>query len=64
MLTNSTDRALRRFEVPSYPRPEEGTLNEVPLEPLQKFNDPINRLSWNAAVFSPDGEWLAGGGLC
>ncbi|KAH7097589.1 COMPASS complex protein [Auriculariales sp. MPI-PUGE-AT-0066] len=61
LLTNSTDRALRRFEVPHHARPKDGTWNQAVLEPLQRFSDPISRPQWNAAVFSPDGEWLAGG---
>lgn len=37
------------------------TIVEDELEPKLRFSDPINRVAWNGAVVSPDGEWLAGG---
>ncbi|KAG7096577.1 hypothetical protein E1B28_003997 [Marasmius oreades] len=60
LLTNSSDRTLRQFNLPTYPRPGEGIL-ETELEPTHRFNDPITKTAWNAMSYSPDGEWLAGG---
>jgi COMPASS component SWD1 len=34
---------------------------DLELEPTHRFNDPINKTSWHAMCYSPDGEWLAGG---
>ncbi|KZW04004.1 WD40 repeat-like protein, partial [Exidia glandulosa HHB12029] len=61
-ITNSSDRILRQFEVPTYPTPSEDmTILDEELEPSLRFSDPINRVAWNGVVVSPDGEWLAGG---
>lgn len=62
LVTNSSDRVLRQFNVPNYPPPdsEKGIL-ETELEPTYRFNDPINKTAWHTMSFSPDGEWLAGG---
>ncbi|EIN10220.1 WD40 repeat-like protein, partial [Punctularia strigosozonata HHB-11173 SS5] len=63
MVTNSSDRTIRQFNVPTYPTPsaEEALYLEQELEPTHRFNDPINRTAWHAVAYSPDGEWLAGG---
>ncbi|KAF5364209.1 hypothetical protein D9756_000928 [Leucocoprinus leucothites] len=37
-------------------------VNEQELEPTHRFNDPINKTAWHVMAYSPDGEWLAGGG--
>lgn len=34
---------------------------ESELEPINRFNDPINKVAWHAMCFSPEGDWLAGG---
>ncbi|KAJ8086078.1 chromatin binding protein [Marasmius tenuissimus] len=60
LLTNSSDRTLRQYNLPTYPQPGEGVL-ETDLEPTHRFNDPITKTAWNAMSYSPDGEWLAGG---
>ncbi|KAF8632023.1 hypothetical protein AX17_004966 [Amanita inopinata Kibby_2008] len=62
LVTNSSDRTLRQFNVPHYPSPSsEAEYLEHELEPTQRFNDPINKTAWHAISYSPDGEWLAGG---
>ncbi|KAK7060109.1 chromatin binding protein [Paramarasmius palmivorus] len=60
LLTNSSDRTLRQFNLPSYPPPGEEIL-ETELEPTHRFSDPITKTAWHAMSYSPDGEWLAGG---
>ncbi|KZT20675.1 WD40 repeat-like protein [Neolentinus lepideus HHB14362 ss-1] len=64
LVTNSTDRTLRQFNVPIYPVPSlEGDVEclEFEWEPTHRFNDPITKTAWHAMSYSPDGEWLAGG---
>ncbi|KDQ65048.1 hypothetical protein JAAARDRAFT_64839 [Jaapia argillacea MUCL 33604] len=62
LVTNSSDRTLRQFNVPVYPPPNpERDYIEQELEPTHRFNDPINKTAWHAMSYSPDGEWLAGG---
>ena len=71
-MTNSSDRALRQFILPSYAdyanvtppaidSDHQPKFLDVELEPTHRFNDPINKTSWHAMCYSPDGEWLAGG---
>lgn len=61
LVTNSSDRTLRQFILPSYAGCEENGLLDQELEPTHRFNDPINKTAWHAMSYSPDGEWLAGG---
>ncbi|CCM03988.1 uncharacterized protein FIBRA_06144 [Fibroporia radiculosa] len=62
LVTNSSDRTLRQFNLPLYPPPSaDGAYIEQELEPTYRFNDPINKNAWHAMSYSPDGEWLAGG---
>ncbi|KAA1466074.1 WD40 repeat-like protein [Dentipellis sp. KUC8613] len=62
LVTNSADRTLRQFNLPSYPSPSsDKEYLEQDLEPTHRFNDPINRNAWHGMAYSPDGEWLAGG---
>ncbi|GBE79127.1 Set1 complex component swd1 [Sparassis crispa] len=62
LVTNSSDRTLRQFNVPSYAPPTaDREYIEQELEPTHRFNDPINKTAWHAMSYSPDGEWLAGG---
>ena len=70
LATNSSDRTIRQFTLPTYPSPpDSGTTGgssklavfETELEPTHRFNDPISKVSWHAISYSPDGEWLAGG---
>ena len=62
LVTNSSDRTLRQFNLPTYPPPNaDREYIEQELEPIHRFNDPINKTAWHAMSYSPDGEWLAGG---
>ena len=62
LVTNSSDRTLRQFNLPTYLPPNaDREYIEQELEPSHRFNDPISRTSWHGMSFSPDGEWLAGG---
>ena len=63
LLTNSSDRILRQFNLPaSYPQELESDENpEQELEPTYRFSDPISRVAWHNMAYSPDGEWVAGG---
>ncbi|KAF9004774.1 COMPASS complex protein [Cyathus striatus] len=77
LVTNSSDRTLRQFILPSYPSSTPITdgmdgeekseemdgkgFIEQELEPTHRFHDPINKTAWHAVCYSPDGEWLAGG---
>lgn len=64
LVTNSSDRTLRQFNLPVYATSAaEGEYIEQELEPTYRFNDPINKNAWHAMAYSPDGEWLAGGGV-
>ncbi|KDR74432.1 hypothetical protein GALMADRAFT_71102, partial [Galerina marginata CBS 339.88] len=68
LVTNSSDRTLRQFILPTYPAhpppatpPLPPSFLDMELEPTHRFNDPINKTAWHAMCYSPDGEWLAGG---
>lgn len=72
LVTNSSDRTLRQFILPSYTNyansippttdsDHQSQFLDLELEPTHRFNDPINKTSWHAMCYSPDGEWLAGG---
>ncbi|KZT39653.1 WD40 repeat-like protein [Sistotremastrum suecicum HHB10207 ss-3] len=63
LLTNSSDRTIRLFNLPSYANmaSEGDEYIEQELEPAFKFHDPINKISWNDITCSPDGHWVAGG---
>ncbi|EGO01504.1 hypothetical protein SERLA73DRAFT_70684 [Serpula lacrymans var. lacrymans S7.3] len=61
-VTNSSDRTIRQFQMPTYPPPNaEREFIEQELDPTHRFNDPINKIAWHAVSYSPDGEWLSGG---
>ncbi|KAF7301216.1 WD-REPEATS-REGION domain-containing protein [Mycena indigotica] len=62
LVSNSADRTLRQFTVPVHPIPApDSQFIDQELEPMHRFNDPINKTAWHAMSYSPDGEWLAGG---
>lgn len=58
MLINAHDRIIRTFHLPdlSSPNLDPDTI-QVPLE--HKFQDVVNRLSWNHVAFSSTGEYVA-----
>jgi COMPASS component SWD1 len=66
LLTNSTDRVIRHFEVPAYqpPSAESEAASEYieqDIEPLYKFADPVDKVSWNGIGYSNDAEWVIAG---
>ncbi|KAF5361589.1 hypothetical protein D9757_011556 [Collybiopsis confluens] len=68
LVTNSSDRTLRQFILPTYPTSissenggQDSNFVDQELDPSHRFNDPINKTAWHAVSYSPDGEWLAGG---
>ena len=62
LVTNSSDRTLRQFNLPTYSTPNaDGEYLEQELEPTHRFNDPISKTAWHGMCYSPDGEWLAAG---
>ncbi|KAK4105692.1 SWD1-like protein [Parathielavia hyrcaniae] len=59
LLVNAQDRIIRTFIVPqnlSAPDLDPDTI-QIPLE--HKFQDVVNRLSWNHVAFSASGEYVA-----
>ncbi|KAK4129421.1 SWD1-like protein [Parathielavia appendiculata] len=59
LLVNAQDRIIRTFIVPpnlSAPNLDPDTI-QIPLE--HKFQDVVNRLSWNHVAFSATGEYVA-----
>ncbi|ODA76131.1 hypothetical protein RJ55_08414 [Drechmeria coniospora] len=58
LLVNSQDRIIRTFRIPnlSVDRLDLDTI-QVPLE--HKFQDVVNKLSWNHVTFSATGEYVA-----
>ena len=58
LLVNSQDRIIRTFRLPDLSK-EDLDLDtiQVPLE--HKFQDVVNRLSWNHVTFSATGEYVA-----
>lgn len=58
MLVNSQDRIIRTFHVPNLSAPDlDPDTIQIPLE--HKFQDVVNRLSWNHVAFSSTGEYVA-----
>lgn len=62
-LTNSSDRIIRHYEIPPYPAPSDLKFKfiEQDIEPIYKFADPVDKVSWNAIGYSSDTEWVIGG---
>jgi len=62
IVTNSSDRTLRQFNIPNYAfHLQSQSFLESELEPTFRFSDPINKVAWHTMAYSPDGEFLAGG---
>jgi len=58
LLVNAQDRIIRTFHVPNLSAPDLDTDTiQIPLE--HKFQDVVNRLSWNHVAFSATGEYVA-----
>jgi len=65
LLTNSQDRVIRHFEIPTYPPPTEledsSAYLELEIEPTFKFADRVDKVQWNGIGYSADSEWVIGG---
>lgn len=58
LLVNSQDRIIRTFHVPNLSAEDlDPDTIQMPLE--HKFQDVVNRLSWNHVTFSATGEYVA-----
>ncbi|TRX94936.1 hypothetical protein FHL15_004021 [Xylaria flabelliformis] len=58
LLVNSQDRIIRTFHVPNLSAENlDADTIQMPLE--HKFQDVVNRLSWNHVTFSATGEYVA-----
>ena len=58
LLTNSSDRIIRTVLLPELSDPNLDFEN-LHLEAEHKYQDLVNRLSWNYATFSSNGEYVA-----
>jgi len=58
LVCNASDRVIRTIHVPDLSHVDI-SLDDVNLEVEHKFQDVVNRLSWNHAVFSSTGEYVA-----
>lgn len=58
LLVNAQDRIIRTFHIPNLSAPDlDPDTIAIPLE--HKFQDVVNRLSWNHVAFSASGEYVA-----
>ncbi len=57
MVVNSSDRIIRTIHLPDLSRPDRIPDN-VTIEVEHKFQDVVNRLSWNHVAFSSTGEYV------
>ena len=58
LLSNSSDRVIRTILMPDLSAPDP-RFNNLSLEIEHKFQDVVNRLSWNHVTFSSTGEYVA-----
>ena len=57
MVANSSDRVIRTIPIPDLSRPDLD-MDNLKLEVEHKFQDIVNRLSWNHVAFSSTGEYV------
>ena len=57
LVCNSSDRVVRTISIPDLSR-ESGKLENMTLEVEHKFQDVVNKLSWNHVAFSSTGEYV------
>lgn len=58
MVCNASDRVIRTIPVPNLLY-EEDNFENIKIEVEHKFQDVVNRLSWNHVAFSSTGEYVA-----
>lgn len=57
MVSNSSDRVIRTIPLPDLSQPDLDP-NRIKIEVEHKFQDVVNRLSWNHVAFSSTGEYV------
>jgi COMPASS component SWD1 len=57
MVSNSSDRIIRTIPIPDFSRADFDSDN-IKLEVEHKFQDVVNRLSWNHVAFSSTGDYV------
>jgi COMPASS component SWD1 len=57
MVMNSSDRVIRTIPIPNLSKPDLNT-DHIKLEVEHKFQDIVNKLSWNHVAFNSTGEYV------
>ena len=57
MVSNSSDRVIRTIRIPDLSQPDLDP-DSIQLEVEHKFQDVVNKLSWNHVAFSSTGEYV------
>lgn len=57
IVVNASDRIIRTFEIPNLDSPKLD-FDQVRIQNEQKYQDIVNRLSWNHVTFSSSGEYV------
>ncbi|KAL8656739.1 MAG: hypothetical protein Q9226_002573 [Calogaya cf. arnoldii] len=58
MVSNASDRVIRTIPIPNLSQPGLD-MNTIKIEVEHKFQDVVNRLSWNHVAFSSTGDYVA-----
>ena len=58
MVSNSSDRVIRTIPIPNFSQVDLN-IDNIKIEVEHKFQDVVNRLSWNHVAFSSTGEYVA-----
>ena len=58
MVSNSSDRVIRTLPLPDLSQPDLNP-DTLKIDVEHKFQDVVNRLSWNHVAVSPNGEYVA-----
>ncbi|KAL9586204.1 MAG: hypothetical protein Q9212_001075 [Teloschistes hypoglaucus] len=58
LVSNSSDRIIRTIPIPNLSQPGQD-MDNLKIEVEHKFQDVVNRLSWNHVAFSSTGDYVA-----
>ncbi|KAL8870860.1 MAG: hypothetical protein Q9174_003189 [Haloplaca sp. 1 TL-2023] len=58
LVSNSSDRVIRTIPIPNFSQPG-FDMDNLKIEVEHKFQDVVNRLSWNHVAFSSTGDYVA-----
>ncbi len=58
MVSNSSDRVIRTIAIPDLSQANMVDIDNIKIEVEHKFQDVVNRLSWNHVAFSSTGEYV------